>query len=70
MRATNNKIITPVKTGKTTYKYPNAFIFAEPVTAIKAVAPPGGCKVFVCCIAITESDTAKGAVSQTMSGKI
>ena len=42
IKATINRIIVPDKTGDKTYKYPNVFIFSAPITAIKAVAPPGG----------------------------
>lgn len=44
--ATIKRINTPVNTGNKTYRYPNALIFSDPITAINAVAPPGGCRVF------------------------
>lgn len=43
-------------------------MFSVPIMAISAVAPPGGCKVFVNCMAIMDVDTAKGAASQIISG--
>ena len=41
----------------------------EPVTAINAVAPPGGCNVFVICMATIASATAKAEANQSVSGK-
>src|SRR4051812_18131792 len=68
IRAVNSSIIEPARTGDKTYIYPSAFIFSEPITAIKAVAPPGGCRVLVICIHTMERETAKGAVNQITSG--
>ena len=50
IKATIKRINAPLKTGENTYQYPKSRIAGEPVTAIKAVAPPGGCKVLVICI--------------------
>lgn len=58
----------PERTGERTYQYPNSGIFPVELTAISAVAPPGGCNVFVYCINTIENDTAKGAESQMISG--
>ena len=69
IHATINKIKDPDKTGDSTYMNPSAFTFSEPMIAINAVAPPGGCKVLVTCIKTMESATAKGAVSQIILGK-
>ncbi len=66
--ATTNKIKQPDKTGLNTYQYPIAAIFVPLLTAISAVAPPGGCKVRVTCIRTIEEATANGAVSQIISG--
>src|SRR6218665_241493 len=66
--ATANSIVTPDSTGDSTYRYPNDLIFSEPITAINAVAPPGGCRVLVNCMPIMDSETANGAVSQIISG--
>ena len=60
----------PDKTGETTYQYPSSGIFPVELTAINAVAPPGGCKVFVYCIKTIEKATAKGAEIQIISGTI
>ena len=62
-------MIVPVKTGDNTKKYPSDFIFSVPITAISAVAPPGGWSVRVVCITIMERATARGAVIQIISGK-
>ena len=43
-------------------------ILSEPAMAINAVAPPGGCKVFVICIKTIDNETAKGAAIQIKSG--
>lgn len=59
----------PEKTGISTYKYPNEDILVPPITAIRAVAPPGGCSVLVTCIATIDIATANGAVNQIISGK-
>ncbi len=40
-------IPTPLATGHITYKYPKLWICSLPITEISAVAPPGGCKIFV-----------------------
>ena len=61
INAVKNKISTPVSTGDRTYQYPKFFIFSVPIIAIKAVAPPGGCKVFVICIKTIDKETANGA---------
>ncbi len=58
----------PTNTGEITYIYPKSFICFEAVTAIKAVAPPGGWRVLVICIQIIERETASGAEIQTISG--
>src|SRR5688572_6730848 len=68
IKATASKIRQPVNTGESTKRNPRAFIFSEPITAINAVAPPGGCRVLVSCMATIEIETAKGAVSQMISG--
>lgn len=65
-----SKISTPIKTGEKTYIYPKLFILSEPMLAIRAVAPPGGCNVLVICIKIIEKETAKGAAIQIISGTI
>lgn len=41
----------------------------EPVTAINAVAPPGGWSVLVICIITTDKATATAEASQIVSGK-
>ena len=41
---------------------------AEPVTAIKAVAPPGGWSVLVICIKTMDKETANGAEIHKISG--
>ncbi|TDS16215.1 hypothetical protein B0I21_102541 [Sphingobacterium paludis] len=38
------------------------------LTAMSAVAPPGGCKVRVTCMSTIDKATANGAVSQMISG--
>lgn len=43
-------------------------MFSVPITAIKALAPPGGCKVLVICITTIEVATAIGAATQIRSG--
>ncbi len=43
-------------------------MFGVPITAINAVAPPGGCKVLVICMATIESETANGAAIQLIPG--
>ena len=58
-------MVTPVKTGEKTYSYPKLVIDGPPVTAIKAVAPPGGCSDFAICIPMIESETANGPAIQT-----
>lgn len=68
MMAEMNRTVTPVSTGDRTYIYPNPRIFAEPILAISAVAPPGGCIVFVICIATIESDTASADATHNISG--
>ena len=40
--AMSSRMITPLNTGNNTYHHPKDLICSEPVTAIKAVAPPGG----------------------------
>jgi len=40
--ATTSSIAAPDNTGLKTYQYPIEIILAEPIFAIKAVAPPGG----------------------------
>ena len=58
----------PMKTGESTYIYPKAFILSEPMMAISAVAPPGGCNVLVICIKMMADETARGAAIQMISG--
>ena len=70
IKAIKSKIKHPVKTGDSTYQNPIVLIFSVPITAIRAVAPPGGCRVLVICIKTMEKATAKGAASQSVSGKI
>jgi hypothetical protein len=67
-KATNSRMIHPERTGEMTYQYPNSGIFPVELTAIKAVAPPGGCSVLVYCINTIEKATAKGAESQMICG--
>lgn len=67
-KATIKRIKHPTKTGEITYQYPIFFNSTEPVTAIKAVAPPGGCKVLVICIKTIDNETAKGAAIHKISG--
>lgn len=67
--AERNRIVTPVKTGDNTYIYPSPSILAEPMLAISAVAPPGGCMVLVICIHTIERDTASAAASHSISGE-
>ena len=62
-------MIQPDSTGLNTYQYPIAEIFVPLLTAMSAVAPPGGCKVRVYCIQTIDKATANGAVSQIMSGR-
>ena len=69
IRATTKRIIAPVNTGDIGYMKPIAFTFSVPMIGSNAVAPPGGCKVFVICIITIESETARGAVIQMMSGR-
>ncbi|MNJ96237.1 hypothetical protein D3C87_139580 [compost metagenome] len=59
----------PDSTGLNTYQYPIEEIFVPLLTAMSAVAPPGGCSVRVCCIQTIDNATAKGAVSQIISGR-
>ena len=59
----------PDSTGINTYQYPIEEIFVPLLTAMSAVAPPGGCSVRVCCIQTMDRATAKGAVSQIISGR-
>lgn len=68
IKATKSSIKLPVRTGESTYQKPISFIFSVPITAIRAVAPPGGWSVLVICIKIIEKDTANGAASQIISG--
>jgi len=68
--ATNNRIAAPDKTGLKTYQYPIEMILADPIFAIKAVAPPGGCSVFVICIETMETETAKAEDNQGSLGII
>lgn len=62
-------IIAPSPTGMIVYKYPIAWIFELPITAIKAVAPPGGWRVFVACMAAIAVATASAAANHGVSGK-
>ena len=57
-------IKTPTPMGISTYKKPRSWILSLPITAIKAVAPPGGCRVFVACIAAIAVATAKAVANQ------
>ena len=59
-RATTNIIDAPNPTGHSTYQYPSLWIALPPITAISAVAPPGGCPVPVSCIAKMDKATASG----------
>ena len=68
IKAVINKTNVPIKTGEKTYIYPKAFILSEPMMAISAVAPPGGCKVLGICIIIIADETAKGAAIHMISG--
>src|SRR5690606_16575136 len=68
-RATRSSMAAPVKTGDNTNQYSIAFIFSDPITASSAVAPPGGCKVLLICIAMMDSATANGAVNQITGGQ-
>src|SRR6478752_1113126 len=68
IRATTKRIKAPANTGKIGYMKPIAFTFSVPMMGSNADAPPGGCKVFVICIITIESETARGAVIQIMSG--
>ena len=49
------------------YQYPKALIFSEPIIAMSAVAPPGGCRAFSICMAMMELATATAQVSQKTS---
>ena len=42
--------MAPAAQGKTTYQYPSLWMPGPPITAIRAVAPPGGCRVWVACM--------------------
>ena len=61
--ATTNIINAPSPTGMIAYKYPKLWILLLPITAIKAVAPPGGCNVLVKCIIAIAVATAREEVS-------
>lgn len=69
-KAAINKMVTPVITGENTNSYPKLVMLDPPVTAIKAVAPPGGCNDLAICIAIIDVETARGAAIQRYSPKI
>ena len=58
----------PERTGEITYQYPNSGIFPVELTAISAVAPPGGWRVLVYCINTMDKATAKGADNHMISG--
>ena len=60
-RATTSMTAAPAATGRSTYRNPRAWIFELPMTAIRAVAPPGGCSVLVTCMAAIAVPTANGA---------
>lgn len=68
IKAVMSKTNVPIKTGESTYIYPKAFILSDPMIAINAVAPPGGCRVLVICIIIMADETARGATIQMISG--
>ncbi len=61
-------IRTPSPTGTIAYRYPSAWILSLPMTAINAVAPPGGWSVFVACIAAIAVATARGEASHRWFG--
>ena len=42
--------MAPAAQGRSTYQYPRLWIPGPPMTAIRAVAPPGGCRVCVACM--------------------
>src|SRR5690554_683493 len=69
IKATASKSRAPESTGDRTYQYPRALIFSLPSTAISAVAPPGGCKARINCIAMMEVATANGPAIQLSGGK-
>ena len=47
--------------GISTYQYPVRFTPADPIVAIKAIAPPGGCRDDVKYMATMDRETARGA---------
>ena len=64
-----SSINDPVATGINTYINPNSCIFSLPITAINAVAPPGGWSVRVSCMTIIEVATAKAEQNQMFPEK-
>ena len=62
-----NKIKMPDNTGESKNKNPNECTLLVPITAIKAVAPPGGWVVRVSCIANMDKATAKAQHSHWQS---
>lgn len=69
MSAMINRMNTPDATGESTYPKPKAFIFSEPMLAMSAVAPPGGCIVLVTCIATMDRETANAEDNQSSCGR-
>ena len=67
--ATSTNSAGPSVEGASTYSQPSACTSGEPITAIRAVAPPGGCSVRVACISAIAVDTASGAASQGVAGR-
>jgi aspartate carbamoyltransferase regulatory subunit len=65
IKATIKRISTPLSV-RNYIPISHVFISSEPVTAIKAVAPPGD--VFVNCIKTIEIETDKDAVNHMISG--
>ena len=51
-------IRAPTRTGHKTYMQPREWTLSPPMTAINAVAPPGGCNVRVKCMAAMANETA------------
>ena len=68
IKAMVSKMTTPLNTGVSTYRKPRAWIFADPIVAISAVAPPGGCIVLVICIITIDKETDSAADSHNSCG--
>jgi hypothetical protein len=62
--ATRRSTVAPNPVGTRMYKKPKSWIFGPPMTAIRAVAPPGGWRVLVICMSAMEDATAKDAPSE------